>query len=98
MNYFHHQEQFLKSFNAPFIAFIPKKDGIKVVRDFRPISLLGSFYKILSEVLAGRLKKVMGNLISSNQMAFVKGQQISDAHECLDSRIRQGLPGILHLA
>lgn len=63
------------------------------------LSLVGGFYKILSKVLAGRLKKIIGKLISPHQLAFIKGRQIIDAaliaNECLDSRSRQGTPGIL---
>lgn len=48
---FHNQSFFEKSFNATFIALIPKKIGAKELMDFRPISLIGSIYKILSKVL-----------------------------------------------
>ena len=47
--------KFEKSFNATFIALIPKKIDASNVRDFRPISLVGSVYKILAKVLANRL-------------------------------------------
>ena len=49
------------------------------VQDFRPISLLGSVYKILAKLLAERLKMVIDKLISHNQNAFIKGRQIIDA-------------------
>jgi hypothetical protein len=60
---FHKHERFEKSLNAMFISLIPKKTGQLEVRDFRPISLVGSFYKILAKVPADRLKQVMGDLI-----------------------------------
>ena len=44
--------KFEKSLNATFIALIPKKNGASNIKDFRPISLVGSVYKILSKVLA----------------------------------------------
>jgi hypothetical protein len=71
---FHRHERFKKSLNTTFIALIPKKTGQLEVRDFRPISLVGSFYKILAKVLAGRLKHVMGDLISSSQNIFIGGE------------------------
>ena len=78
---------------------IPKKAGAKGVKDFRPISLLGSLYKILAKVLANRLRLVLGSLITPTQNAFIKGRQILDsmliASECVDSRLKENLPGIL---
>jgi hypothetical protein len=73
---FHEHERFEKSLNATFIALIPKKIGQLEVRDFRPISLVGSVYKILAKVLASRLKQVLGALISNSQNAFIGGRQI----------------------
>ena len=51
--------KFEKSFNATFIALIPKKIDAFNVRDFHPISLVGSVYKILAKVLAIRLRVVL---------------------------------------
>lgn len=52
---FHEQGFFEKSFNTTFIALIPKKMGAKELKDFRPISLIGSVYKIISKLLTERL-------------------------------------------
>ena len=48
------------------------------LNDFRPISLVGSLYKILAKVLANRLRSVIGNVVSESQSTFVKGKQILD--------------------
>lgn len=55
---FHSQGVFEKSSNATYIALIPK-NGAKELRDFRPISLISSVYKLLSKVLTERLKRVI---------------------------------------
>ena len=56
--------KFEKSLNAFFIALIPKKNGASNIRDFWPISLVGSVYKILAKVLANHLRVVLDKLIS----------------------------------
>uniref|UniRef100_A0A1S3X514 Reverse transcriptase domain-containing protein n=1 Tax=Nicotiana tabacum TaxID=4097 RepID=A0A1S3X514_TOBAC len=74
----------------------PGPDGYTM--DFRPISLIGSFYKLLSKVLTERLKRVVGKIVDAQQMTFIKGRQIIDAvliaNEAMDSRIKKE-PGIL---
>ena len=51
---FYQHSKFEKSLNVTFIALIPKKNGASNIRDFRPINLVGSVYKILAKVLANR--------------------------------------------
>ena len=46
--------------------------------DFWPISSVSSVYKILYIMLANRLRKVVGNVVSAFQYAFIKGRQIMD--------------------
>lgn len=48
------------------------------LKEFRPISLLGCLYKLLSKVLAARLSSVMKSIISSSQLAFIKGRNLVD--------------------
>ncbi|GJU10520.1 RNA-directed DNA polymerase, eukaryota [Tanacetum coccineum] len=62
--------------NSSFIALIPKMQEAKVVKDFRPISLIGSVYKIVAKILANRLSLVISSLISDVQSAFVANRQI----------------------
>nr|GFA45234.1 RNA-directed DNA polymerase, eukaryota [Tanacetum cinerariifolium]GFA48112.1 RNA-directed DNA polymerase, eukaryota [Tanacetum cinerariifolium] len=65
--------------NSSFIALIPKTQEEKLVNDFRPISLIGSLYKIITKVLASRLSHVIPTLISDVQSAFVSNRQILDS-------------------
>ena len=58
--------------NVSFLKLIPKKEDSATVKDFRPLSLISSFYKIICKVLAERMKVVMPGLISSAQGAFIK--------------------------
>ncbi|GKB49278.1 RNA-directed DNA polymerase, eukaryota [Tanacetum coccineum] len=64
--------------NSSFIALIPKTQKAKVVKDFRPISLIGSVYKIIAKILANCLRNVISSLISEVQVAFVSNRQILD--------------------
>ncbi|GKD47523.1 putative RNA-directed DNA polymerase, partial [Tanacetum coccineum] len=65
-------------FNFKFIKrFWDTNDPIGL-KDFRPISLIGCFYKIIAKVLAERIKKVIDGVIGSAQNAFIKGRFILD--------------------
>ncbi|KAJ9691054.1 hypothetical protein PVL29_013294 [Vitis rotundifolia] len=96
---FHERGRFVKSLNVTFLVLVPKKGGAEDLKDFRPISLVGSLYKLLAKVLANRIKKVMGKVISESQNAFVEGRQILDAvliaNEAVDSRLKDEVGGVL---
>ena len=96
---FYENGKFVKSLNATFLVLIPKKVGAEDLGDFRPISLVGSLYKWLAKVLANRLKKVVGKVISKAQGAFVEGRQILDAvliaNEAIDSTLKNNESAIL---
>ncbi|CAN0922512.1 Transposon TX1 uncharacterized 149 kDa protein [Linum grandiflorum] len=87
------------SINSTFIVLIPKKECVEEFKDFRPISLVGSIYKVISKLLMARLKGCMENLISPQQCAFVSNRQILDAaliaNEVIDVRQRSGKPGLV---
>ena len=97
---FHANETFIKSLNTTFLVLIPKKGDDEDLKDFRPISLLGSLYKILAKVLASRLKKVVGKVVSEAQNAFVEGRQIINAslieNELIDHWKKQKEKGVIY--
>nr|GEV14604.1 RNA-directed DNA polymerase, eukaryota [Tanacetum cinerariifolium] len=64
--------------NSSFITLIPKMHEAKMVKDFRPISLIGSTYKIIAKVLANRLSHVISDLVFEEQFAFVTNRFILD--------------------
>ena len=69
---------FPKSGNSSFIALIPKTHNANMVKDFRPITLIGSLYKSISKILANRLVVVLGDIVNEVQLAFIADGQILD--------------------
>ncbi|MCI28182.1 CNGC5-like protein, partial [Trifolium medium] len=70
--------QFPPNLNDTNIALVAKVDRLESMKDLRSISLCNVIYKILSKVLANRLKKVLPIYISDTQAAFVPGRDILD--------------------
>jgi hypothetical protein len=79
----------LKEQNHTHMALIPKQSGSHTIHHFRPISLCNIIYKLITKLLANRLKFLLHNIISPMQSAFVPSRNIQDntilAHELLHS-------------
>ena len=61
------------------IKLIEKKDIDKrLIKNWRPIPLLNIDTKLISKVITTRLKKVLNNLISENQIAYLNNRFISE--------------------
>ncbi|GKE06329.1 cysteine-rich receptor-like protein kinase, partial [Tanacetum coccineum] len=64
--------------NPSFIVLAPKKPDPIGFSDYRPISLIGCVYKVISKLLASRLARVIDSIISPNQSTFISGRNILD--------------------
>lgn len=99
MEEFHANGKLVRGSNSSFIVLIPKKENPRKVSDFRPISLIGCMYKVLSKVLANRLRLVIHSLISDCRSTFIKGRQILDgiliANELVDDAKRKKKKAVL---
>ncbi|GJY53712.1 non-LTR retroelement reverse transcriptase-like protein [Tanacetum coccineum] len=67
-----------KGINSTILALIPKKKGAKTMKDYRPISCCNVVYKIISKILANRLKVLLPKFITPNQSAFVKDRLLME--------------------
>eukprot|EP00253_Pinus_taeda_P001472 PITA_01472 len=72
------EDSILKSLNSTFLALIPKVEEAKNPDKFRPITLCNVIYKIISKVIASRLKMILPDIISEEKSGYVEGRQIFD--------------------
>jgi hypothetical protein len=68
----------LDIFATAQIKLIPKKGDTTKIKNWRPISLLSNFYKILSRAINNRLKTVVNRVLSRAQKGFTKTRQIHE--------------------
>lgn len=62
---FHNKTTLSKAITSSFLTLIPKNSNPQGLDEYRPICLVGYLHKILSKLLASRLKVVLGSLIFS---------------------------------
>ena len=60
------------------LRLIPKKSkDLTNIKNWRPISLLNTDYKLIAHILSNRLQKVLPKIISNDQSGYLKGRNIS---------------------
>ncbi|KAJ4926953.1 hypothetical protein JOQ06_014695 [Pogonophryne albipinna] len=78
---------FNESFNDSFLplscrrailTLLPKKGDLQEIKNWRPVSLLCTDYKLLSRALSSRLRKVMDQVVDRTQTYCVPGRSIVD--------------------
>nr|XP_016487024.1 PREDICTED: uncharacterized protein LOC107807199 [Nicotiana tabacum] len=78
-----------RGINGTAVTLIPKVQNPSHVKDYRPIACCTTLYKIITNVLTARTKKVIGGLIGESQSAFIEGRSITHnilfTHRTLDN-------------
>lgn len=74
-----------ESWNESHVTLIPKKGNTNEIKNWRPISLLNFDYKILTKIIATRLKRIMPKMILQTQKCSVPNRSITDAIRNIDS-------------
>lgn len=64
--------------NSSFITLAPKVKDPTSLCDYGPISLIGCMYKIISKMLATKIKTVVSKVVGEKQSAYVEGRSILD--------------------
>jgi hypothetical protein len=70
------RDQGFECLNNALITLLPKKAGAIDLLDFRTISLVHSFARLLTKIMARRLAPRMPELVEENQTVFIQGRCI----------------------
>lgn len=65
--------------NKTYIALIPKTSCPTMIKDYRPITLCNFSMKIITKIIANRLRPLLDKIVSHNQHAFVASRSIFDS-------------------
>jgi len=68
----------LELLNSAYLTLIPKKAEAWEAKDYRPISLVHSFAKLVTKLMANRLAPLLDSMVATNQSAFIRGRCIHD--------------------
>lgn len=70
----HTTDFILGAINVTFIALIPKKENPNSFLDYMLISLRNYVYKMISKLIAHRLKPILSKHITEEQFGFIEGR------------------------
>jgi len=76
---FHETGILPKGCNASFIALVPKVKDPTTIDQYKPISLVGAMYKIITKVMSNQIKTVLPMVIDENQSAFMQGRGLLES-------------------
>jgi hypothetical protein len=79
LNSLYHGDAYkLDLLNSAYLILLPKREDASSAGDFRPISLIYSFAKLVTKILANRLGPYLQDPVAANQSAFIRGRSIHD--------------------
>ena len=78
VNHIYEKKEMSFSQRLAIITLIFKKGERNLLKNYRPLSLTNTYYKIIAFVLARRLQKIIDKLIGKQQSAYIKGRNISE--------------------
>ena len=64
--------------NKTFVTLIPQMNHLKSIKHFRLISLYNAVYKLVTKIVANKIRNIMPLVISPNRCNFVLGRNGSD--------------------
>ena len=102
INYGYRQKELSITQKQGLIICTPKENKNRhFLKNWRPITLLNTVYKIASGSIANRVKKVMNKLISTDQTGFMEGRYIGEntrlLYDIMQYTEEQHIPGLLLL-
>lgn len=72
------RDKLIEGINESLICLIPKGEAPELISQFRPISLCNVLAKVVTKVLANRLKPIMSKLTGRYQSSFIPGRSTID--------------------
>jgi len=82
------------------LTLIPKKDkDSRWLKNWRPLTLLNTDYKILTKLLAMRMQNILKYIINSDQSGYIKGrfigENIRNIYDVIELAKQRSLPGMI---
>ena len=79
INYGYFHKELSTTQKQGIITCIPKENKSRYqIKNYRPISLLNTIYKIASGAIANRLKTTLNKLINNDQTGFIAGRYVGE--------------------